>query len=196
MNTSIWSFWYFCICLHSFPHDQIICECLGNQWAKWKTIYHRSSHWLTNKKEMFLALFYLQTWFLQTWKFGIIIAFMRKWYHNVSNFDFVNNLLNMKNEKFTFSHFQQNVERNGNIIWSKNLKIYTVSSTLIIPPHLWNLVRSQWLWVGDLFENTMHVWVFLVCYSKNLTPCCDGTFLMLNVFIIRRTFKQYILCIG
>ena len=30
---------------------------------------------------------------------------------------------------------------------------------------------------------------------KNL-PCCEGTFVMFNVFLIRRPSRQYILCIG
>ena len=55
----------------------------------------------------------------------------------------------------------------------------TDSSILILPPHWWNLkFPSPSMRVGAPFQNTLHVFQ---CLPMNLSPCCDGTYVMVNV---------------
>ena len=67
---------------------------------------------------------------------------------------------------------------------SKNLtNCNMVRSVLIFPRHF-----GPYLWVGVPFKDTMHV--FLQFFTnKNCTTCCEGTFMVFNVFLIRRPFQ-------
>ena len=44
-----------------------------------------------------------------------------------------------------------------------------------------------------LFYLSKHC-MFLTDYPQ--TPCCEGTFVILNVFLIRRPFRLYVICVG
>ena len=49
------------------------------------------------------------------------------------------------------------------------------------------------VWIASLFDNTMHV---LMSLPQIFTTCKELTFMILNVFSIKRPFRQYILYIG
>ena len=52
------------------------------------------------------------------------------------------------------------------------------------------------VWIASLFDNTTVVCMFLMCLPQIFTTCKDLTFMILNVFSIKRPFRQYILYIG
>ena len=57
------------------------------------------------------------------------------------------------------------------------------------------MIFGRYLVPGALFKNTMH-FLFNLFYPRNLTSCCQGTFVMFDTFPIMKPFRQYILCIG